>query len=72
MGVFPKAQVKRIIKSAGAEMVSRDATDRMNQLMEDRALELTSLVVEIAKHAGRKTVRDEDFMLLDRIHRTLT
>jgi len=72
MGVFPNSQVKRIIKGAGAEMVSKDAVQRMNQLMEDRALELSTLVVGIAAHAGRRTIRDEDFHLLDRIHRTLT
>ncbi len=72
MGTFPNAQVKRIIKKGGAKMVSKDAVDTLNQLMEDKAFEMTSLVVELSRHAGRKTVKDADFELLEKIHRTLT
>lgn len=71
MGTFARAQIKRIMRKAGAEMISREAVERIDQLMEDRALELTALALEIARHAGRATLRDEDFVLLEKIRRTL-
>lgn len=60
---FAKAQVKRIIKKAGAKRVSKEAIEALSQLMEDKALELTAKALTFAKYAGRKTLKPSDFEL---------
>jgi len=64
---FPRAQIKRIMKNAGAKKISKDAIDALDKSMEDRAVLLTKLALLLAKHAGRKTVTDADFTLLSKI-----
>jgi histone H3/H4 len=46
----------RILKKAGAERVSDESAEELRRVIEDIAL-------EIAKHAGRKTVKAEDVKL---------
>lgn len=55
------------MKNAGAHKVSKDAIDTLDRLMEERAVLLTKLALSLAKHAGRKTVTDADFVLLSKI-----
>lgn len=60
---FAKAQIKRIIKKAGAKRVSKEAVDTLAQLMEDKALELTAKALTFAKYTGRQTLKKSDYEL---------
>lgn len=58
-----KAQVERIMRSAGAERISSDAIDSLAALLKERAEEVSEDAIAIAKHAGRKTITSEDVRL---------
>ena len=60
---IPKAPVKRIIQEAGAERVSADAVDALEEYLEDYADEVSKKAITYAKYANRKTVKAEDIAL---------
>ena len=61
--VIPKAPVGRLILRVGAKRVSQDAINTFNDVLTKRALELAQKASRLAKHAGRKTVHEEDIKL---------
>jgi histone H3/H4 len=63
MAVLPLARVEKLIRKAGAERVSRDASKELGLVLEEQALEIAAKAVKLAKHAGRKTVTAEDIRL---------
>ncbi len=51
---------ERILKKAGAKRVSREALEEFSKIIESRVHFVVDEAVALAKHAGRKTITDED------------
>ena len=54
------AGIRRIMRKAGAERVSRDAVEVLRDATEDFVLRVAKVAVELAKHAKRRTVQKSD------------
>ena len=63
MSGFARARVEKVIRTAGAFRVSADAIDRLNEILTDYATNIAKYAVDIAKHSGRKTVKESDIKL---------
>ena len=57
------ASMERILRNAGAERVSAAAVALLSEAMEDYGEKLSREALELARHAGRKTVKREDVRL---------
>ena len=51
------------IKKAGADIVTKEYADELRRIVEDNASESAKNSIEMAKHAGRKTIKAEDIKL---------
>ena len=58
-----QAAVERIIKKAGAERISADATEILAVLMEEYGVFLSKEAKKMSDHAGRKTLRGSDIQM---------
>ena len=63
MSGFARARVEKLIRNAGAFRVSADAIDRLNEVLTAYAMDMAKYAVEIARHSGRKTVKENDIKL---------
>lgn len=63
MAGFASARVEKLIRNAGARRVSADAIDRLNEVLTDYATNIAKYAVEIARHSGRKTIKENDIKL---------
>ncbi len=66
MAELKLAQIERLMRKAGAQRISQSAKETLRDLLEEIALEIASLAVEIAHHAGRKGVTAEDVKMAAR------
>ena len=60
MSELPIAPVTRLIRNAGAERVSEDASQELIRLLEEEAEKIAVNAVHLARHAKRKTVTRAD------------
>ena len=63
MATLPIAPLERLIKDAGAERVSRSAARALAEVLEEYGTEVATRAIKLARHAGRKTVKDQDIKL---------
>ena len=63
MAELPLAPVKRLLKSAGAARVSDDGVKLCADHLESQGTIISQTAVELANHAGRRTVKAEDIRL---------
>ena len=61
--ILPLAPVERIIRNAGADRVSEGASIELAKILEEFGIEVSREAIELAKHAGRTTVKEEDIRL---------
>ena len=57
----------RILKKAGAERVSDESADELRMIIEEFANRIAKSAVDMASHAGRKTVKGEDVKLASKL-----
>ncbi|MCD6203175.1 MAG: histone family protein [Methanophagales archaeon] len=62
MAELPIAPITRLVRNAGAERVSEEASKALAEILEEKAEEIARKAVSLAKHAGRKTVKKEDII----------
>lgn len=61
--ILPKGPFARILKKAGAKRVSYEALDEFAKVMEEKLLDVAKEAVNLANHAGRKTILEEDIRI---------
>ncbi len=61
--IIPKAPLARILLNANAKRVSDPALDRFSAVLEEISIEIGKVAVEMANHAGRKTIHEEDIKI---------
>lgn len=62
-GNFANARVEKLLKNAGAQRVSAEAIEKMNEILSDWGKGIAKYAVEVARHSGRKTVKENDIKL---------
>ncbi len=62
-GIFANARVEKLVRDTGAERVSAEAIETMNEIITEFGKKLAKYAVEIARHSGRKTVKESDIKL---------
>ena len=60
---IPYSVVDRIIRKGGAKRVSKSAIHVLQKELEDYGVEIASVGIEIAAHAGKKTIDGETISL---------
>ncbi len=60
MGELPIAPFERILRKANASRVSDEAAKALTGVAEEIAGDLAADIVKVARHAGRKTIKDAD------------
>ncbi len=60
---LPLAPIDRLIRNAGADRVSFEATEALRDIVEDLAIAIGKSAVELANHSKRATVVDTDIKL---------
>jgi len=64
--MLPLAPFERILKKAGAKRVSQDALEEMAKVVEENIFKIATEASVLARHAGRKTITEEDVRMARR------
>jgi len=67
MTAFSLRAVRRVAMKAGVDRISKEAMEVLRDLAEEYVFRVVQLALELAKHAGRKTVRREDVLMAAKI-----
>ncbi|MFX1510987.1 MAG: histone [Promethearchaeota archaeon] len=62
-GGFANARVEKIMRNAGAQRVSAEAVEKLNEVLTKHGIEIARYAVELARHSGRKTIKESDIKL---------
>ncbi len=60
---IPNSAIDRLIRKGGAERVAKSAIEILQRELEEYGVKLSKMAVEIAHHAGKKTIEGEDIIL---------
>ena len=60
---FGLAAVYRVLKKSGANRVGDESVEELRESIEQIAESIAKQSVELAQHAGRKTIKTEDIKL---------
>lgn len=63
---LPLAPLERLLRDAGAKRVSKGALKEFSAVISDYAFDLSAEAAVLARHAGRKTIIDEDVKMVKR------
>jgi DNA-binding protein len=55
--------MEKLLKQAGADRVSEDAKEALQEILEDHAMHIGKKAYDLALHANRKTVKGPDIKL---------
>jgi DNA-binding protein len=61
--ILPLAAMEKILKQSGADRVSDKAKVALKGVVEDIANEIAVKSIQLASHAGRKTIKSRDIKL---------
>ncbi len=61
--LLPLAAMEKILKNVGAERVADKAKAALKEVIEDKAEDIAKKAWDIARHAGRKTIKAGDIKL---------
>ena len=64
--MLPLIPFERVLKKAGARRVSHEALEEFAKVMDDKMYKIAKEAAALAKHAGRKTIIEEDIRLARR------
>jgi len=60
---FGLAVMNRVIKKAGAERVSDEASDTLRTILHKIVNNISKTAIDLANQAGRKTIKSDDILL---------
>jgi DNA-binding protein len=60
---FAWSPLRALMKTAGAEIVSRDAVEALLYYLADRSKKITDMALKFAKHSKRKKITKGDVQL---------
>jgi len=61
--MLPIAAMARVVRKAGVKRISADAVKELEKTVSELAIELAQDSAEMARHAGRKTIKKNDILL---------
>ena len=60
---IPLGAIDRLIRKAGATRISLSASSALRSIAEDFCIDIAKIAVECSRHAGRKTISEDDVHL---------